>query len=456
MKVFKDEGFTGTSRERPALKEMLLYCKENKVDIVIVHKIDRFARSIVDHSAIRAVLLRSGTNLISCTEQLGTAPHEVFLENIMASMAQFYSDNLKTEVKKGIMERFESGYHLSTAPYGYTVRKGSKVMTIVPEEAEVVIKIYHLYCTGKYSFKVISEILYKKFKYRTRTGKQFQRSRIQEMLCNPIYAGIVEYKKIGKKTKGLHKPIVTTSVFNLAQKIMQERGNVKQKEKNKYDFLFKGFVSCPECGRKLYVGYSKGGSGKKYLYYCCRNSDHKTVNIKDSSIAGAFQKKMLELRFSDGIMEIVETYVKENLEIAEKQSKYKLNNNRKELQRIRDEKADVYRDHKKGLIDEETLKRVENDLENDEVIAQIAVNEEQIDYNDLLTQIRMFAQFGSKIDRYWKIAPFDQRINILSSMFSNAPVYKNGRLLNAEITPLYKAFKEFADIAVRHGRGDTT
>ena len=369
-------------------------------------------------------------------------------------MAQFYSDNLKTEVRKGIMERFESGYHLSTAPYGYLVKQGSKVMVQVIDEAEVINKIFHLYCTGKYSFKTIAEILEKKYHYTTRSGKFFARSRIQEILINPIYAGIVEYKKIGKKVKGLHKPIIPIRIFNLAQTIMQERGNVKQKEKGKYQFLFKGFVSCPECGRKLYAGYSKGGSGKKYLYYCCRNEKHKPVNIKESSIAGAFQKKMIELRFCDGVMKIVETYVKENLDIAEKQSQVRLTNNRKQLQKIRDEKAEIYKDHKKGLIDENTLKKLESDLENDEIVAQIAVNEEQIDYSDLLTQLRMFAKFGSQIDRYWEIGSFDQRIHILSSMFLNAPVYKNGRLLNADISPLYKAFKTFSDNAVRYGRSD--
>ncbi len=88
LEVFKDEGCTGTNRNRPALNELLTYCKDNEINVVIIHKIDRFARSIVDHSALRAMLLQFGTNLVSCSEQLGTSPHEVFIENIMASMAQ--------------------------------------------------------------------------------------------------------------------------------------------------------------------------------------------------------------------------------------------------------------------------------------------------------------------------------------------------------------------------------
>ena len=88
LEVFKDEGFTGTSRDRPALNSLIGYCKDNSVHAVVIHKLDRFARSIADHSAIRAMLMKHGTNLISCTEQLGTAPHEIFLEHIMASMPQ--------------------------------------------------------------------------------------------------------------------------------------------------------------------------------------------------------------------------------------------------------------------------------------------------------------------------------------------------------------------------------
>lgn len=450
-KVFKDEGYTGTNSDRPALQELLNFCKHESVHAVIIHKLDRFARSIVDHSALRAILLKYGTTLISCTEQLGNAPHEVFLENIMASMAQYYSDNLKTEVRKGIVERFESGYHLSTAPYGYITTKESKVMQIVKEEALVIRKIYSLYATGHYSFDSIAELLYKKG-YTNRQGKRFNKSRIQEILRNVIYEGLVEYKKIGKKVKGLHEPIVSTTIFSLAQQIMAERGNVQLKEKGKYDFLYKGFVSCPECGKALYAAYSRGGSGKKHLYYCCRNKAHKGINIKETDVRKAFDKKLEELEIVEGVMEIIDTKVKEVLETKHRESSQKLNTNETALQEIKKERVDLYKRYRKGEISEDTYKEVESEIEDREAVAQIAVHEEMIDYYDLLSQLRMLASFGSNIGRYWEIANFDRRKEILCSMFTNAPVIKNGVLTNAEISPLYKAFKDFSNQLVLSGR----
>ncbi len=455
LKVYRDEGFTGTTSDRPGLQELLNFCKSNSVHAVIIHKLDRFARSIVDHSALRAILMKFGTTLVSCTEQLGNAPHEIFLENIMASMAQYYSDNLRTEVKKGIVERFESGYHLSTAPYGYSMTKETKVMQVVNKEAETIRKIYSLYATGHYSFESIAGLLYKRG-YKTRQGNKFHKTRIQEILKNVAYEGLVEYKKIGKKIKGLHEPIVSTVIFSLAQQVMEERGNVLLKDKGKYDFLYKGFVSCPECGKKLYAAYSTGHTGKKHLYYCCRNKAHKSVNIKEADVQKAFDKKLEELQIVEGVMKIVDTNIKEVLEKKHRESSKALNTNEKALQDIKKERIDLYKRYRKGEVSEATYKDVEAEIENREVVAQVSVHEEMIDYYDLLTQLRMLSNFGSNISRYWEISNFDIRKEILCSMFTNAPVIKNGILTNPEISPLYNAFKDLSNRLVLSSRGNRT
>ncbi|HQG57714.1 MAG TPA: recombinase family protein [Candidatus Dojkabacteria bacterium] len=456
LKIFKDEGFTGTNRNRPALKALVDFCKNNSVHSVIIHKVDRFARSIVDHSAIRAMLIKHGTNLLSCSEQLGTAPHEVFLENIMASMAQYYSDNLKTEVKKGIVERFESGYHMSNPPFGYEVRAGSKVMQIIPREEKIIQKIFSLYVTGRYSFQTIADKIYVENNYKNRQGKKFSKSRIQDILSNVVYMGQIEYKKLGKKTQGLHKPIVTPTIFLLAQEIMETRGNVRKVEKGKFEFLYKGFVACPECGKTLYAAYSTGGSGKKHLYYCCRNRNHKAVNIKAKDINKAFLKTLESLRINDNVMDIVEEFVGKRLEEQRAVSGERLKECEKRVKAIEKEKLDVYKDYKKGFINEEGLKNVLSDLEDKQTLARVDLNEESIDYNDLLTHIRMLAQFGARIDRYWEIATFDQKRQILGSIFTNVPVFKNNEFTNGEISPLYKALQGVSEESVLCGRGNRT
>lgn len=453
VKVFRDEGFTGTSSDRPALNELLNHCRHNSVHAVIIHKLDRFARSIVDHSALRAILQKYGTNLVSVTEQLGTAPHEIFLENIMASMAQYYSDNLKTEVKKGKIERFESGYHMATAPFGYTVTPSSKIMQIVPEEATLIRKMFSLYITGHYSFEAIAKKLFK-LGFRSRQGKAFTKGRVQMMLTNEIYEGIVEYKQIGKKTKGLHEPIISTTVFNLAQEIMSERGNIKLKEKGKFDFLFKGFVSCAECGKPLYAAYSTGGSGIKHLYYCCRNKVHKSINIKESEVYQAFNETIEPLHFADGGMVLVSDYVKEHLEVKAKEALGNVRRSEKIINDIDKERVALFKEKRAEKISQETFNAMESEIEDRETVAKASLNEDKIDYYDLITQLRMFYNFGTSVSRYWEIASFDQRKEILCSMFTNAPKFENGKLTNAEISPLYKAFGDFTEALVSSNRSD--
>ena len=418
VKIFKDEGFTGTNKDRPALKKLIQHCKDREIDVVIIHKIDRFARSVVDHSAIRATLMKYSTNLVSVTEKLGTKPHEVFLENIMASMAQYYTDNLKTEVRKGLMERFESGYHLSSPPYGYEVKTGSKIMQIIPEEAKVIRRMFSLYSTGKYSLKRVSDVIYKKYGYKTKRGKKFSKERVRTILKEVAYMGAIKYKKIERKTKGLHDPIVTKATFQHVQEIMAKRGNVKKKAKNKYEFLYKDFVACPICGKNLYAAYSTGSSGKKYLYYCCRNKkQHKCLNIKPKKIQRAFDKKLAELRFSEDLMDVIQVFIAEKLESYKKDAGKKVKLYEKKLEDIKLKKVEVYKDWKKGEFDDETKQVLESEIEDEEVLAQLSLNEEKIDYNNLLTELRMLINFGSKIDRYWEIASYDQRRQILSSRY---------------------------------------
>lgn len=455
LKIFKDEGFTGTNTDRPALKAMINYCKNREVSVVIVHKIDRFARSIVDHSAIRAILMRSSTNLISCTEQLGTAPHEIFLENIMASMAQYYSDNLKTEVKKGKVERFEKGYHQSVPPLGYHVPDGQRVMEPIPEMIEPMRAVFHLYNTRRYSLKNVGIEIAKKYGIKTKNGKPLSKGRVQEILRNVIYAGMVEYRSLNRIKKGLHEPIVTMDTFQKAQEIMEERGNVRKTVKGKFQFIYKGFVRCPECGNFLQAGYSKGRT-KKYLYYFCRDASHKGINIRANDINLAFQKTLMELRIDAKIMKVIDLHMGKYLRDTEKLSRKELRYKEKYLESVKDERMRLYDRFDKGLITEEIYRSKDYELEANEVGAQIKMNETCIDYKDILTQLRMLVNFGSKIDRYWEIASFDLRVKILNSLFLNRPKYKDLNLFEYEISPLYRAVMALGEKRVRSNRGYRT
>ena len=110
-KEFVDRGASAKSADRPQLQAMLEYVRENadRVDYVIVHKVDRLARNRDDDSDIMRVLRECGVQLVSASESIDETPSGMLLHGIMSSIAEFYSQNLATEVKKGMGEKVKGG-----------------------------------------------------------------------------------------------------------------------------------------------------------------------------------------------------------------------------------------------------------------------------------------------------------------------------------------------------------
>ncbi|MBD3329702.1 hypothetical protein GF357_04380 [Candidatus Dojkabacteria bacterium] len=439
--IFRDEGFSGTNMKRPALQEMLEYCKKHKINYVIIHKLDRLARSIQNHASIRTVLKSFNTDLISCTEKFGDKPHEMLLENIMASLAQYYTDNLKTEIHKGIRERFEQGYHLGYPPFGYKPSKQLKTMQVHTKNAQIVQKIYELYSTGKFSFKSLSDYIYKKYDIKTNSGKKFSKSKIQRILKDPVYIGKIKYKKTGEIRDGKHKAIIPVAQFEKVQEIMKSRGNVKNQTKGQYSYLFKGFVACPLCGRKLSAAYSTGKSGKRYLYYFCRDKSHKDYNIPAKEIEKAFRKQFEKLRLTETTLEIIDRFIVEKLEKAEKLQKRKFEQRQRKIDSLLEKKEELYKEYRTGITDKYTYQRVNSKLTESIEKLEVKLKEKNLNFTEIKEGLNKLVEFGTNFTNYWDTSPFERKTQILSATFLNTPQYADGKLLNTEICPLYQSIR---------------
>src|SRR5262249_8045572 len=134
-----------------------------KIDVVIVHKLDRMARNIEDHVAIRAVLKSKGVRLVSVTENVDDSVSGKLIENIMASFAQFYSENLSTEVKKGMRQKVLNGGWPHRPPRGYMlVQRADGVaheIEIHPKDGPLMRRAFELYASGWHSMKGVAALL---------------------------------------------------------------------------------------------------------------------------------------------------------------------------------------------------------------------------------------------------------------------------------------------------------
>ncbi len=266
-----DAGESARSADRPNLKAMLVRAAAGDVGAVVVHKIDRLARNIEDHIAIRAALRKYGVQLHSVTENIEETASGKLVEGIHALMAEFYSANLSAEVRKGMTQKAKQGLWPGIAPIGYLnetkkiAGKEFPTVTLDPERALLVREAFRMYATGDYSLVELQATVAAKgltSPHARRPGVAPSVSSIGRMLANPFYVGIVEWG--GVQYRGQHKTLISKNLFEPVQEVItaHNKAGVRQR---RHDHYLKRLLYCSECGRRLSLTLARG----TYLYFYC-------------------------------------------------------------------------------------------------------------------------------------------------------------------------------------------
>jgi site-specific DNA recombinase len=277
VEEFVDRGESARSARRPELQRMLAYVSEQPVDYVIVHKVDRLARSRVDDVEINVALTRAGAKLISCTENIDETPSGILLHGIMSSIAEFYSRNLANEVNKGLIQKAKNGGTPFRPPLGYRpvrvfTEDGREVRSVEidPERGPLVREAFEMYSTGEWTVRTLLDELTPKGLASRPTPKRPSRpitiSAFHEMLRNPYYVGIVEYRAV--RYDGKHPPLVSPEIFDEVQRILEAQNFAGEKKRRHHHYL-KGSIWCGCCGSRLIVANARSRSGQIYPYFTC-------------------------------------------------------------------------------------------------------------------------------------------------------------------------------------------
>src|SRR5919197_3729380 len=185
VEEFCDRGESARTAGRPAFQALLKRLEEDdSIDVLVIHKLDRLARNLEDHVAIRAQLRRRNVQLISATETLEESASGKLVEAILASIAEFYSANLAQEIRKGLTEKARQGGWPSVAPIGYrnvrregSGRRGEAFIVPDEEQAHLVRQAFELYATGDWPLNRLHEEMERRG-LRTRRGTMLSRSKL--------------------------------------------------------------------------------------------------------------------------------------------------------------------------------------------------------------------------------------------------------------------------------------
>jgi len=294
-KVYSDAGYTGANTNRPALQELLEDIKERKIDIVLAYKIDRLTRSPKDFYQLIEIFEKYNVSFISITERFDTStPAGRLLRNIMLTFAQFERELTSERTKDKLLERVKKGmWNGGNPPFGYE-RKDKKLI-INKKEAEIVRMIFETYLeTG--SINRVYDFLKEK-NIKNRQGKFFSKDHLALILRNITYTGKIKYA--GQIYQGIHQPIISQELFELAQKTHKKR---IRKFRIYRDFLFGGLIKCKECGYTMSACFTnkwREGKMRRYYYYRCNSTKKKSWQACSTQQVSA---------------ERIERYILENLE----------------------------------------------------------------------------------------------------------------------------------------------
>ncbi len=265
---YVDRGESARTADRPQLQAMLARLAEDRsIDCLVVHKLDRLARNLEDHAAVRAALRKAHVQLHSVTESLEDSASGKLVEGILASIAEFYSANLAQEIRKGLNQKAAEGGWPTKAPLGYrnvrrdgAGRRGESVLEPDPQ-APLVVWAFERYATGELSVAALTERLAEKG-LRNRLGNPPGVSAVHGMLRNPVYAGVVRWRGVDRG--GTHEPLVSRELHDKVQSVLNAHSTGGERSW-KHDHYLKGTLICAECGSKLYYTLIKGRFG----YFRC-------------------------------------------------------------------------------------------------------------------------------------------------------------------------------------------
>lgn len=241
-------------------------------DLVLVWKLDRFARNRYDSAHYKAILKKNGVKVVSVTERIADGADGVILEAVLEGMAEYYSLDLSEKIHRGQKENAlkcqNNGGHI---PLGYQLNKETKRLEINPTTAPIVQEVYRRYADGDTIRDIVRDLNERGL--TTTRGKKFTYSAFNILLQNRKYIG--EYKYQDVVIPGGIPAIVPEDVFNRVQARMEKNKHSPAAAKAKESYLLTTKLFCGKCG-KIMFGESGQHGGKIYRYYKCASAKKKT------------------------------------------------------------------------------------------------------------------------------------------------------------------------------------
>ncbi len=265
-----DRALTGTRDQRPDFQRMIEDAAKKQFEMVIVWKLDRFARNRYDSAIYKAKLKKYGVKVVSVKENITDSPEGIILEGLLESMAEYYSANLSQNIRRGQRESISKGKFCGgSIPYGYKARDGKLV--IDDKTAPAIRYLFEQYAEGVPKKDIIAELARRG--YVGARGRPLTVTSFQAALSNTVYIG--QYKYSGEIVPGLAEPMISQELFDKVQTRVKAVARAPAAGKAKVDYQLQGKAFCGYCGAPMVGESGRSKTGAVHCYYACSDKKKK-------------------------------------------------------------------------------------------------------------------------------------------------------------------------------------
>ncbi len=347
IKIYTDKGYSGKNTDRPAFQEMMADIRAGKIQRVIVYRLDRISRSVLDFASVVDVFQRHNVDFVSTMEKFDTGtPIGKAMLMIVMIFAQLERETIQQRVLDAYSSRSKRGFYMGgKVPYGFRLTettidgKKTKMYEVVPEEAAIIEQIFSMYAQPQTSLGDIVRWLNEN-QIKKSNGAPFSRPRIRDLVINPVYVradyqlyefykaqgtvienrpedfiginGAYLYSGNEKKRKTVslqghilvlapHEGIISSDIWIKCRRKCLHNSKIAKPVKARATWLA-GKMKCARCGYTLSAKVYHCKTKADNRYYLCNNKYHSggcnfgslDADIIDGLIFEEMRKKLEE------------------------------------------------------------------------------------------------------------------------------------------------------------------
>ena len=326
VKHYIDRAISAKTDNRPQFQQMIKDSDKKLFDIVLVWKLDRFARNRYDSARYKTQLKKNGVKLMSATEIISEGPEGIILESVLEGYAEYYSADLAEKVVRGQTENILKGRcNGGRGTFGYTLDSERK-FHIDPLASPFVVESFKKYRDGL-TMKEIRDWLNENG-IKNPVGGAFTYNSVEHMLKNRRYIGELKFRDV--VVPDAIPPIVPLELFDDVQEKMLKNKKAPARRKAEDDYLLTTKLYCGYCGALMFGESGTSRTGEVHRYYKCatakKHKGCKKKTVRKQWLEDLVVNQTMQLVRDDAAMESIIAKVMElqdrentNLPLYEKQ-----------------------------------------------------------------------------------------------------------------------------------------